>query len=204
MDYKIIPKITAAKMTIRTKTRRLICIALIFSLVGCGWKVTPPILDQQVLNQSPISEAAVLTVNDGGIIWGNGELGEIVRKTLIERGAFNEVYYPVEPRNPPDYRLRITASGNIDEEIGFGIVKSIFIGMLFFIPVGIIRFNKDFVLDADVTVIKQNQELLHFAIKTETEVSHTMFSHANQYEPVARQKAFEDLALRIISKLKSI
>jgi len=191
-------------MTARTIRRRLICIALIFSLVGCGWKVTPPTFEQQALVQSPVSEAAVLTVNDGGIIWGGDELGEIVRKTLIERGAFKEVYYPVEPRNPPDYQLRITANGNIEEEVGFGIVKSIFIGMLFFIPAGIIRFNKDFVLDADVTVIKQNQELLHFTIKTETEVSHTMFSHANQYEPAARQKAFEDLGLRIISRLKAI
>jgi hypothetical protein len=100
--------------------------------------------------------------------------------------------------------LRITENGNIEEEVGFGIVKSIFIGMLFFIPVRIIRFNKDFVLDADITVIKQNQELLHFTIKTETEVSHTMFSHANQYKPAARQKAFEDLGLRIISRLKTI
>mgnify|MGYP000924420614 CR=1 FL=1 len=191
-------------MTARTITSRLICIALIFSLVGCGWKVTPPNFEQKALDPSPLAEAAVLTVNDVGIIWGNGELGEIVRKTLMERRTFKEVYYPVEPRNPPDYRILVTANGSIEEEVGFGIVKSIFIGMLFFIPVGIIRFNKDFLLDADVTVIKQNQELLHFTIKTETEVSHTMFSHANQYEPVARQKAFEDLALRVISKLKSI
>ena len=187
-----------------TLMHRLICLTLSLSLVSCGWKVTPPPFEQETVPHNLIADATVLTVNDGGVIWGRGELGEIVQKTLINRGAFKDIYYPVEPRNPPDYRLIITASGNIEEEIGLGIVKSIFIGMLFFIPVGIIRFHRDFVLDADVTLLKQGHELRHFNSKTETGVSHTMFSDANHYEPEARQKAFEDLALRIIVKLKGL
>ena len=182
--------------------QRFICSILILSLASCGWKVTPPPFDRESITDDFIAEATVLSTNEGGIIWGRGELGEIVQKTLINKGAFKEVYYPVEPRNPPDYRLVITAKGTIEEEIGFGILKSIFIGMLFFIPACIIRFNKDFVLDADVSLLKLGQEMAHFTIHTETEVSHTMFSHANQYEPEAREKAFEDLALRIIMKLK--
>ncbi len=189
---------------LRTLLHRLICLILSLSLVGCGWKVTPPPFEQESVPHKLIADAVVLTTNEGGVIWGRGELGEIVRKTLINQGAFKEIYYPVEPRNPPNYRLIITANGAIEEEIGLGIVKSVFIGMLFFIPVGIIRFHRDFVLNADVALLKQEKELRQFKIQTQTGVSHTMFSHANQYEPEARQKAFEDLALRIILKLKGM
>ncbi len=183
---------------------RLICLVLSLSLVGCGWQVTAPPFEQETVPNKLIADAVVLSTNEGGVIWGRGELGDIVQKTLIKQGAFKDIYYPIEPRNLPAYRLVIKANGNIEEEIGLGIVKSVIIGMLFFIPVGIIRFHRDFVLDADVALIKQGQELRHFTIHTETGVSHTMFSHANQYEPEARQKAFEDLALRIILKLKGL
>ncbi|MEY3761209.1 MAG: hypothetical protein RIR39_2700, partial [Pseudomonadota bacterium] len=86
-------------------------------------------------------------------------------------------------------------------EIGFGVVKSIVIGLLLFIPVGLIQFNRDFVLDADVTVEKNEEQLHHFKVQSRTGLSHTMFSDANQYEPVARKAAFTDLADKIIKAL---
>ncbi len=181
--------------------RRLFCAILILSLSGCGWKVTPPPGFDNNKRENKIADQVFLKVNDSGVFWGGGKLGEIVRDTLVENGAFKEVYYPVEPRNPPPLRLTIDAKGAVDEEIGLGTVKSIIIGALFFIPVGIIRFNKDFTLEADVSLFKQNKEMRTFKIKSSTEISHTMFSHANEYEPEARRIAFKDLGNKIVAEL---
>jgi hypothetical protein len=184
--------------------RRLLCAILIFSLLGCGWKVTPPPGYDSNKRENRIADQVFLKVNDSGVFWGGGKLGETVRDTLVENGSFKEVYFPVEPRNPPPLRLMIDAKGNVDEEKGLGTLKAIFIGALFFLPVGIVRFNKDFNLEADVSLYKQNKELHTFKIKSSTEISHTMFSQATQYEPEARRIAFKDLGNKIAAELGKV
>jgi len=145
----------------------------------------------------------VLDVNDGGVIWGRGELGETVKQTLLEKGAFRQIHYPIVPRDPPANRLSIQANGVIEEEVGLGIVKSIIVGALFFIPVGIIRFNRDFVLDASVSYSENGKAARNFKVHTKTEISHTMFSQTDQYEPAARKAAFSHLGESIIRELSA-
>ena len=141
-------------------------------------------------------------MNEAGVVWGGGQLGEFTRTALVASGAFDEVYYPIEPRNPPPLRLTIDAGGEVDEEIGLGIVKSVIIGALLFLPVGIIRFNKDFNLDAQVVVLKAGQELQRFRVTGATHVAHTMFSDTAGYEPAARQAAAAYLAAAITAQLR--
>lgn len=179
---------------------RAVSLYLIFSLSGCGWKVVPPERLDQPAPVRKLGDGVVLSVNDG-VPWGGGKLGDIVQDTLKAKGTFVEVYYPVEPRNPPDLRLTIDARGNVDEEVGVGIVKCIFIGLLLFIPVGVIRFNKTFDLHADVVVSRKGKEERRFNIKSKTGVSHTLFTQGEEYEPAAREAAFRDLALRIADEL---
>ncbi len=175
---------------------RAVSLYLVISLSGCGWKVVPP----ERLDQAPplhkVADRVVLSVNDG-VPWGGGRLGDIVKDALMVNGTFTEVYYPVEPRNPPDLRLTIDARGSVDEEIGEGILKSVFIGLLLFLPVGLIRFDKTFDLDADVVLTRKGKEERRFTVKTKTGVSHTMFTGGDEYEPSARQAAFRDLGMRI-------
>jgi hypothetical protein len=179
---------------------RAVALCLIFSLSGCGWKVVPPQHLDQPAPVSKVADRVVLSVNDG-VAWGGGRLGDIVRDTLKASGTFTEVYYPVEPRNPPDLKLLINAKGNVDEEIGGGILKSIFIGLLLFIPVGVIRFGKTYNLDAEVVLSREGKEERRFNVMSKTEVSHTMFTQGEEYEPAAREAAFKDLGLRIAEKL---
>lgn len=80
-------------------------------------------------------------------------------------------------------------------------MKSIIIGALFFIPVGIIRFYRDFVLDVTVSYQVNGKEVRRFPIHSQTEISHTMFSQTDQYEPAARKVAFSRLAEDIIREL---
>jgi len=143
----------------------------------------------------------VLTVNEGALIWGKGELGYALRDELVALGSFRKVHYPIEPRGPLPDRLIVDASGGIKEEIGLGVVKSLIIGALFFIPVGLIRFHRDFVLTAVVALRHEGKEQRRFTIETETGVSHTMFSETDDYEPAMRRAAFSDLARRIAAEL---
>lgn len=179
---------------------RAVSLYLILSLTGCGWKIIPPDRLDQPVPVRKVADRVVLRVNDG-VAWGGGKLGDIVRDTLKANGTFTEVYYPVEPRNPPDLKVTIDARGNVDEEIGEGIVKSIFIGLLLFIPVGVIRFDKTFNLDADVVLSREGKEERQFNVKSKTEVSHTMFTRGEECEPAAREAAFRDLGVRIGEEL---
>lgn len=183
------------------RSRKLVSSVLIVSLTGCGWKVTPPPGKALPATSGPIAEAVVLDVNDGGVVWGKGELGEAVKASLLEKRAFGRVYYPIVPRNPPSYKLIIQAGGNIEEEVGLGIAKSIIVGALFFLPVGVIRFNRYFVLDAQVTYSADGKDVRHFSTRARTEVSHTMFSDTDEYEPAGRKAAFSHLADEIVRVL---
>lgn len=177
-------------------------VLLAVTMAGCGWTVTPPSRPEGPAPPGRISDRVVLKLNEAGVVWGGGQLGDFTRSALIASGAFGEVYYPIEPPNPPPLRLSIDARGNVDEEIGLGIVKSVIIGALFFLPVGIIRFNKDFKLDAQVVLLEAGQEVQRYRVTGATRVAHTMFSDAAEYEPAARQAAATYLAAAIVAQLR--
>lgn len=182
-------------------TRRLGCALLSVTLPACGWKVTAPPGADLYFTRKHVADAVLLNVDDGALLWGRGELGFTLRKDLVALGTFRNVYYPVEPRTPVPDRLIIKAGGAIREDVGFGVVKSFLIGALLFLPVGLVRFHRDFELTAEVTFAHTGREPRHFTIETATGVSHTMFSDADEYEPEIRRAAFSDLARRITSEL---
>ncbi|MEY3760919.1 MAG: hypothetical protein RIR39_2410, partial [Pseudomonadota bacterium] len=93
---------------------RIICLILILTISSCGWNVTPPSSNAIANSYQPIADSIVLSVNDGSVLWGNGELGELVKEELIKKGIFKMVYYPIAPRNPPNITLKIDARGSID------------------------------------------------------------------------------------------
>jgi hypothetical protein len=143
-------------------------------------------------------------MDEVAVVWGDGRGGDLVRETLVAGHVFDEVFYPVEPRVPAPLRLAVSARGNVDEEVALGVVKAVFIGLLFFAPGGIVRFGKTFDLDAAVAFSEEGREIRRFEIHTKTRISHTMFSHSDQYEPAARQEAFRDLGARIAAGLTGV
>ncbi len=171
-------------------------------LAGCGWRVTGPLrTDSGQLGQ--VAESALLKANDGAVEWGGGQMGTIVQRQLLASGAFAQVYYPIEPRERPALQIAITASGKVNEDVGGGTLKAIVIGLFLFAPVGLIRFDKDFTLDATVVVTRDGHEPDHFAVNNTTHIAHTMFSDPGAYEAEAREEAFGDLAKQIVDHLHS-
>ena len=184
--------------------RRPLALVLAVALGACGWKITPPPPRATTAGPRSVAERVVLQVHGSGLPWGSGGLGETVREVLTTSGSFREVYYPIEPRNPPPLRLVVTASGTVDEEIGLGVAKSVIIGLLLFLPVGVIRFNKTYDLTAEVVLLNEGREVKSFRVENATEVSHTMFSTMEDYEPAARKAAFTNLGQQIAWELSTV
>lgn len=174
-----------------------------FSIAACGWKVTPP-AGAPPGSPPHIGGRVFLTMNDTALAWGDGRTGDFVRETLVAARVFDEVYYPVPPRTPTPLGLAVTARGTVDEEVALGVIKSIFIGLLFLVPAGVVRFGKTFDLDANVVFSDEGREVRRFDVHSKTHVSHTMFSHIAQYEAAARQAAFHDLGARIAAGLAGV
>jgi len=150
-----------------------------------------------------VADRVILVANDGGVVWGGGRLGEVVRDTLVASGAFGEVYFPVEPRNPPSLRLEVTGRGTVEEDIGMGVLKSVVIGVLFFAPVGIVQFHKTFHLDAVGVLADAEREVAHVPVQSSTDVYFTLFSHVDGYDRAAQDAAFHDLGERLAAALRS-
>lgn len=131
-------------------------------------------------------------------------MGETVRDALVAAGTFHEIYYPIEPRNPPSLGLGITAQGTVEENEGVGALKAVVIGLFLFLPVGLIRFDKTLHLDADVVLRDRDRKITRFQVSNDTEISFTMFSTMEDYEPAARAAAFKDLGEQIAARLSAM
>jgi len=185
-------------------SRRVLALLLAVQIAGCGWKVIPPPLPQAPHPVRLVAERALLKVSGAAIAWGSSGLGETVRDVLVASGTFREVYYPIEPRNPPSLTLAMTARGTVEESEAIGTLKAVVIGLFLFLPVGLIRFDKTFHLDTDVVLRDRDRELGRFQISSDTEISFTMFSTMEDYEPAARKAAFKDLGEHIAAQLSTL
>jgi len=183
--------------------RRMLSLVLAVTVAACGWRVRGPKRLDVPSGGRRVADRVILTANDGGIVWGGGRLGEVVRDTLLGTGTFGEVYYPVEPRNPPSLRLEVTARGTVEEDLATGVFKSVVIGMLFFAPAGVIQFHKSFHLDAVAVLTEAERETARIPVQSSTDVYFTIFSHVDAYDRAAQDAAFHDLGERLAAALRS-
>lgn len=183
--------------------RRLLAIVLAAQVAGCGWTITPP-APLPAQRAHLVADRVILKLDTAAMAWGGTGMGEAVRDALLAAGSFREIYYPIEPRNPPTWTLAITGRGTIDEHEVSGFFKAVLIGALFFLPEGVVRFDKTFHLDADVVLRDGQQQVARFQVSNDTEIHHTMFSHMEEYEPAARKVAFTDLGQRIAAQLDTV
>jgi len=183
--------------------RRVLALVLAVAVAGCGWRVRGPKRLEIPPGGRRVGDRVILVANDGGIVWGDGRLGEVVRTTLLASGVFGDVYFPVEPRNPPSLRLEVTARGTVEEDVAIGVAKSVLIGLLFFTPAGIIQFHKTFHLDALAVLTDAEREVARVPVQSSTDVYFTLFSHVDGYDRAAQDAAFSDLGERVAAALRA-
>jgi hypothetical protein len=177
-------------------------------MVGCGWRVTPPLRPEQFIRPKKLADDVVLQVNDTAVSWGDNHLGDIVRDTLVASGTFSQVYFPVEPSNPPALRLMIQARGGQEDRFSAGLLAVTFSPLFPFLyllwPTGAMPFRVSFDLDATVVLFNGSQELRRSHITTLTRVSHAPFCDPREFKDAVRGAAFTDLGERIASDLSAL
>ena len=183
----------------RIKTILFSCVlTLLLASCGISYNIHDPTSSLHPI--APLAKEIVLQVDDTGLRWGTGQVGEVVKNHLINNEVFEKVNYPIFPRYKGPIKIQILAQGDIDED-GIGVLKAILTGLLFLLPVGIIQYEDTFVIEADIKVTQEGRVVGSFKIKSEVDANHTLFSRAHQYTVGAQKLVLEEFAKRISVEL---
>jgi len=195
---------------------RVLVLALAAWFTACtGWRLSAPPRPSNPAVARRIAEGVVLQVHDEAVDWGGGRLGDIVRDTLVASGAFAEVYYPVEPPNPPSTRLRIEAFASEQERGGKAtlIVQGVLPLVILLFPIAAVALavatlggarvmKKTFTVEANVLLSNSGRELRRFSTSASATVSYNMlFSKKDAFEAAAAEVAFRQLGEQIAAAL---
>ena len=174
-------------------------------LSGCmSWSVSEP--GPPIASSHPprIADRVLLQVEDAGVAWSRGRMGEVTRQTLIELGCFREVYYPDTPRRAPPLLISMEAVGRIDEHRSAVIGKTIAIVLLAFLPVGVVTFDTDFTLEATAILSKNGRVLREVDLITTARTSVTLFHDRETAEAALGEAMFQHLAAQLAVRLTPV
>jgi hypothetical protein len=143
----------------------------------------------------------LLEVDDSGVKWGSGKVGDALKTALIKNRTFGQVHYPIYPTHPVPLKLPVLARGDIEADVGGGMAKSIVTGLFLFIPAGVLQYRETFTISAEVLVLREGRKLGPLILESRVAADHTLFAGPDSYAAHAGQLALEDLAARISEAL---
>jgi hypothetical protein len=135
---------------------------------------------------------AILRVNEAGVWWGVGDFGDQVRQRLLAARAFEQVYYPVEPRNPPRWVVEVESIGSVRRHY----VWEAFAALTLF-PQALGPYFLDYLVTSDVRVRHAGEVLQHFQVESSALMGFAAFTSLEGVVPQARDRVLQDLALRV-------
>jgi hypothetical protein len=190
-----------------TCERKTICSALrSLCILSCSaWLMSGCLADSfRVIDPLPavqagevVGEEVLLEVDDAGVKWGSGKVGDGLKAALVKNRTFGEVHYPIYPTHKVPLKLRVVLNGNIRADEGSGIMKAAVTGLFLFLPVGILQYEDIFSLDAMVSLSRDSRSYGPVAVQSAVEVDHILFSDPNSYTTQASDLALDHLAGRI-------
>jgi hypothetical protein len=139
----------------------------------------------------------LLEVDDSGVKWGAGKVGDALKTVLVKNRTFGQVHYPIYPTHPVPLKLRVSARGDIEADVGGGMAKSIITGLFLFLPVGVLQYRETFTISAEVSVLREGRKFGPLTLESRVAADHTLFAGPDSYTARAGQLALEDLAARL-------
>lgn len=139
----------------------------------------------------------LLEVDDAGVKWGSGKVGDALRTAWLRNQVFRQVHYPIYPSHKVPVKLRVVASGNIESEAAPGMIKAFFTGLLLFLPVGVIQYEDIFSISALVSVHRDDRSFGPLNVNSSVEADHILFANPESYAKRASDLVLEDFANRI-------
>lgn len=194
---------TAPGPAIRRSAKKLAALYFAALLSGCvsnSFTVqnpAPPRAARSLL----LAPEVLLEVNDGGVIWGAGKIGEGLKTALVKNRTFGEVHFPIYPTRPVPIKLHVLAHGEIKTDAGDGAAKSIITGLFLFLPAGVLQYKDTFTINAEVSVFREDRKLGTLTVESQVAADHHMFAGADSYATQAGQMAIEDFAARLSSAM---
>src|SRR5438445_6099036 len=117
-------------------------VLILFFLIGCvqpSFQVQGPA--QGVALKAPLASEVLMEVDDAGVKWGSGKVGDVLKTALVKNRTFGQVYYPIYPTRAIPNKLQIVARGDMEAESG-AMGKAIVTGLLLFLPVGVLQYRE--------------------------------------------------------------
>ena len=174
-------------------------------LGGCAsWRAGepgPPIVGDR---PRPIADRVVLEVDETGVAWSRGRMGEVTRQSLIELGSYREVLYADEPLKPPPLRLAIAAVGSTSENSAASTGKKFFIGVLVLLPGGVVTFEKNFTVEARATFSRKGQVLQQIDLANSARLNYTLLYDRGTAEKTLGEAMFQHLAAQLAVRLAPV
>jgi hypothetical protein len=150
---------------------------------------------------APLASEIVLEVDDAGVTWGAGKVGDVLKDGLVKNGTFGQVHYPIYPRHAVSIKLHVVARGEVETDAAAGMTKSFVTGFLFFLPAGVLQYRDTFKVTADVSVVRDGRKLGPLFLESKAHADHTLFSGPESYAAQGGKLALEDLAGRLAATL---
>jgi hypothetical protein len=192
---------TAARRAGR-QTVKLSFFLLASLLTGCvpnSFSVVNP--TQAPGSSAPLAPEVLLEVDDVGVKWGAGKVGDAIKATLVKNRTFGEVHYPIYPTRSVPLKLQVLARGGIESDVGDAVTKSFMTGFLLFLPAGVLQYRETFTISAEVSVIREGRKFGPLPLESRVAADHTLFAGPDSYAVRAGQLALEDLAARLSGAL---
>ena len=188
----------ARATTWSTLSLRFALICSMWLLPGCvsdSFQVIEPLSASQA--SVPLAPEVLLEVDDAGVKWGSGKVGDVLKSTWVHNRTFGEVHYPIYPTRTIPLKLRVVASGTIRADEGLGTIKAIVTGLLLLLPVGVIQYEDTFSISAMVSLIRDDRSYGPLAVQSAVQVDHILFSNPDSYAARATDLVLDHLASRI-------
>jgi len=174
-------------------------VLILFFLIGCvqpSFQVQGPA--QGVALKAPLASEVLMEVDDAGVKWGSGKVGDVLKTALVKNRTFGQVYYPIYPTRAIPNKLQIVARGDMEAESG-AMGKAVVTGLLLFLPVGVLQYRETYSVTADVFVIRDSRKYGPLVVESKVSADHTLFEGPETYAAQVQRMALDDLAGRIAS-----
>jgi len=180
-------------------------LAMVPGFLGCwSFQTGPKRFEFAEATPSRASAKAILRVNEAGIPWGNGEIGPAIREALLSRGVFREVYYPVEPIDPPTTVVEVIGLGDADEAVAWALIAATATGYFLFLPAPVMPYFQGYEAELEVRVIRADRPSQSFRVDSRASIVHACFASPSAYVPGVRSSLIENLTQQVAAGVEDL
>lgn len=174
---------------------------------GCWSRVRAPAPPLPFVRPAPEAPPVAVYVNEVGVPFTDGTLGNEVRNALMRTGAFREVQHPVVPAAPgtaPALAIEVRASGEVNEAILWNFPMALATAYFFLLPAPVLPYFTTFEAACEVSISREDRELARFRSESSATATYAIGANRFEYGRDARATLFRALANDVAERAAKI